>query len=172
MAEVAWSADGSAWYAVEATGALLRVDRESGEATVLPSERLAFPLLPAAEPDVAGFSLSCSPDGQWLAVVSISTDGSPLDGAQLCHLPTGDWWAVRTGAWCVLAFAPDERTLAASEGGGVRLWDLPSRTNLGLFHASIFYQNMTFSPEGDVLAVATTAGDVRLLPWQRFVEAT
>jgi serine/threonine protein kinase len=107
-------------------------------------------------------ALAFSPDGQTLAAGDTNGDIrllEPRDGAeQACF--SGDALVVRS-----LAFSPDSKTLASSGSGSmdVKLWDVASRQPSGsLAGNDNSLMNLTFSPDGALLAAGCRNGNVHI----------
>ena len=62
-----------------------------------------------------------------------------------------------------LSFSPDSTTLASGAfDGGVRLWDVPSRTSIATLEETSSITSVSFSPDGSVLAYGAFGGTVWL----------
>jgi WD40 repeat protein len=108
----------------------------------------------AVKHDDARF-ISVSPDGRWVATGSHSRSvevkvWDAESGKLVQSLPVGFSSTVN--------FSPDGTWLGAS-GGGLRLWHVPSWTPGPRIGGTTF----AFSPDGQILAVETGSGTVRLV---------
>jgi WD40 repeat protein len=103
--------------------------------------------------------LAFSPDGTLLASGSWNQtvrlwDAQTLEQVALFHTPAG----VED-----VAFAPDARTLAAVQRGGVLLWDLSTRKpRARLDVRDNWAQALAFAPDGRTLATGARNGSVQL----------
>ena len=62
-----------------------------------------------------------------------------------------------------LSFSPDSTTLASgSFDGGIRLWDVPSRTSIATLEETSSITSVSFSPDGSILAYGAFDGTVWL----------
>jgi WD40 repeat protein len=124
-------------------------------------------------------SLAFSPDGRLLASLVASTTRNLL----VRETATGAVRATRTlkrgqyypvSGLSLLAVAPDGRTLAGSELGGVlRFWDLESGRELGALSSAPHHETLclAFSPDGRRLAAGSYRGQVKLWPWRALLDA-
>jgi WD40 repeat protein len=110
------------------------------------------------EPHKGARAVAVSPDGRWVA-----TGSQEGTGARVWDARTGDPVKdlVPGEGWVRVAFSPDGRWLA-TRGNGLRLWSVGSwqeGPSLGGGTGSAF----AFSPAGNVLAMETGDGAVRLV---------
>jgi WD40 repeat protein len=107
-------------------------------------------------------AVAAAHDGRALAA------GGP-NGAVSYRGPERTWkhWAGPPMSIRALAFAPDDRTLAAAEEAGtVRLWDTVTGSPAALYRGHVgAVRAVAFSPDGRVLASAGDDGAIRL--WDR-----
>jgi WD40 repeat protein len=124
-------------------------------------------------------SLALSPDGRFLASLLDSTTKNLL----VREAATGTVRATLTlkreryhpvSGLRLLAVAPDGRTLAGSELGGVlRFWDLESGRELGALSSAPHREVLclAFAPDGRWLAEGGHWGHVKLWPWRALLDA-
>jgi WD40 repeat protein len=62
-----------------------------------------------------------------------------------------------------IAFSPDRKTVAASNGNGIVIWDMGKSKRVRVFHRRDVISGLAFSPDGWTLAAATSTG-VYLIP--------
>lgn len=108
-------------------------------------------------------------------IVSISRDGKILaagfgDAAVLWDMASGERLHVikvlgKSGFLFPVEFAPDGRTLATGgHDGMLRLWDVASGKEISFFQVGGGYvKSLAFAPQGDLLAAATSRGDVTVV---------
>lgn len=119
------------------------------------------PLRPLRTHRDMGKGAAFSPDGGWLATASVDATLKlwrfpALEEAVTLH-------GHRTEVTGV-AFSPDGEILASSEfGEGVRFWHLPTRRELAVVRVPETLQDLFYSPDGQILAVALRSGQFELL---------
>jgi len=104
-------------------------------------------------------------------VVVFSPDGSRLATSPEGRLGTATIRDARTGAKLLslpgrpaedLAFSPDGTLLATVGPGGVELWDPASGRRLRKLATRYLPDTLSFSPDGRLLAIGSTSGEVSL----------
>ena len=98
-------------------------------------------------------SLALSPDGQNLVVNNATNGGAIIlnatTGAKGLALPTPDQGGVNA-----VAYSPDGKIIAASEGNNVLLWDATTGQVIKTFNGpNAASAGLAFSPDGKTLAV-------------------
>ena len=99
-----------------------------------------------------------SPDGRTLLVAGADV------AVQLRDARTGELQTTLTGhevGIVCAAFSPDGRTLATAGQGGLKLWHLPTRREVGTVNVGATW--LQFSPDGALLVAADWRGDAYLL---------
>ncbi len=144
-------------------GILRCTDLRRRQTTVLVEER-----------SISGQILVCSWDRRWVAGTVRRAQGKDAVflwdiHADRLHQPILE----AGGAVGAVAFAPDSRALAAAVMGaspGVKVWTLPEGRELGTlgWHPGSATQ-MAFTPDGNILAVSSSDGSIRLLPWKQLL---
>ena len=122
--------------------------------------------IPAHSSEV--ISAAISPDG------TTAASGSTDTTIKLWNLKTGSWLATLNGhkrpVWA-LAFSPDGKTLASGSGDhSVRLWNVSFRREVAILRRFASsnpglreeIRTLSFSPDGNDLAVVTQGGDLIL----------
>ncbi|MHB1562366.1 MAG: protein kinase domain-containing protein, partial [Isosphaeraceae bacterium] len=116
--------------------------------------------LPPVSPDWYKVSLALSPDGQYLATTSPNREvrlfsvGKDVGPVVLGRLDT---------RVCSIAFHPDGESLAAGGRLTGAVWDLRSRSEQYRIHATAGgFWDVTYSPDGQLLAGACNDGTVRI----------
>jgi WD40 repeat protein len=116
-----------------------------------------------------GATVAIAPDGRTVATAAFGGQATlwnvthPQHPARLAVLYAG-----ASNALWGEAFSPDSRLLAAAYGGGVALWDVarPAQprllTVLDAHVGQVTSDDITFSPDGDLLALASDNGQVTL----------
>ena len=112
--------------------------------------------------------LAFSADGNLLA------GGSSRGGVVLWDLPrqqeVGRWEGM-SAAVEMLAFAPDQKRLAAVVGSQVIFWDIASKQQIKrITESGLVFRSLAFDPEGRTLAAGTTSGELLLWnvdSWQK-----
>ena len=150
---LAFSPDGRTLAGGIQDGTIRLWDAENGHPTALLTDaRRITPLEIAFHPD--GTTLADAQDAVHLWDL---VSGRTTATLTLTRSATADW------AWCV-AFSPDGALLASGHSfDRVRLWDVASRSNVGILHGhSAFVLSVAFSPDGRLLASGSDDASVRL----------
>lgn len=108
-----------------------------------------------------GKGAAFSPDHRWLATASVD---ATLKLWRYPSLREETTFLGHPAEVTGVAFAPDGRILASIEAGaGVRFWHLATRREVAEIHLSETSQDLFFSPNGEILAVALRNGRFQLL---------
>ena len=126
-----------------------------------------------------GFAIALSWDGTLLATTGGMDDLN--DAVRIWDTATGEFLGECSGhkqsVWSV-AFSPDGKTLAtSSEDSTLKFWNVDTRQEmLSIRRVGTTLSNLTFSPDGAVLAAETnrmaTKGEIRLLKAPGLAEIT
>jgi WD40 repeat protein len=140
-----------------------------GDNTIKLWDRVTGDLIRTYTGDLGGINgIAYSPDAQFIASAARPVFGFTDTAVKLRRVTTGEIvLALPTNffeAYSV-AFSPDGQTLAAGVNGDIMLWSLPDgvliRTLTG-HNGSVF--NVTFSPDGSMIASASSDRTVKI--WQ------
>ncbi|GLF95145.1 nSTAND1 domain-containing NTPase [Streptomyces yaizuensis] len=117
------------------------------------------PVLVLALRDRLGFWAGLSPDGSMIAV---ETEESTILW-DVSRRRAGPLLSGRPGPTRLMRFSPDSRTLAGISGKRIRLWEVGSgRLLASLPYSGNFDSEVSFSPDGRILAVPLDNGSIQL----------
>ena len=116
-----------------------------------------------------GAPVAIDPDGKWLALIRAGDPSESKDrGVEIWNIDTAamEVFLPHPRQIRTIQFAPDSRTLAVADGGGVvLLWNWKAKEKQSIEAHDLPVQSLAFSADGEMLATGGTDESIKL--WDR-----
>jgi WD40 repeat protein len=113
-----------------------------------------------------GAPVAITPDGRWLALIGAGDPSESKDrGVEIWNIGNGamEVFLPHPRQIRTIQFAPDDRTLAIADGGGVvLLWNWKSGETQSIKAHDLPVQSLAFSADGEMLATGGTDESIKL----------